>query len=259
MAAVLDGRRLHRWHAAVPELPESDQRSEPGVEHRLPRRRAATPPNPLGICSPERQIVAPRQPRSCNRARLARCQLAGARMHQCPRQQRVPITRCGSSPPPNRAEGRMHDPRPERPSLRSAAKRKECQSPRPASPRRSKQDGTAVADMPAGGLEPPHPCGLRILSPLRLPFRQAGIGRRGFPHPNPPPQVRGRDQNQRANRANISSCLLCEPWNCTAPSMAANSAATSWSVEPWNLIVQTRFRAASAAIHRYTRPSSRAG
>ena len=126
MAAVLDGRRLHRWHAAVPELPESDQRSEPGVEHRLPRRRAATPPNPLGICSPERQIVAPRQPRSCNRARLARCQLAGARMHQCPRQQRVPITRCGSSPPPNRAEGRMHDPRPEQPALRSAAKRKEC-------------------------------------------------------------------------------------------------------------------------------------
>ena len=28
--------------------------------------------------------------------------------------------------------------------------------------------------MPAAGLEPAHPCGLRILSPLRLPFRQAG-------------------------------------------------------------------------------------
>ena len=28
--------------------------------------------------------------------------------------------------------------------------------------------------LPTGGLEPPHPCGLRILSPLRLPFRQAG-------------------------------------------------------------------------------------
>lgn len=30
--------------------------------------------------------------------------------------------------------------------------------------------------MPAGGFEPPHPDGLRILSPLRLPFRQAGEG-----------------------------------------------------------------------------------
>ena len=28
--------------------------------------------------------------------------------------------------------------------------------------------------LPTGGLEPPHPCELRILSPLRLPFRQAG-------------------------------------------------------------------------------------
>ncbi len=29
--------------------------------------------------------------------------------------------------------------------------------------------------LPTGGLEPPHPRGLRILSPLRLPFRQAGL------------------------------------------------------------------------------------
>src|SRR3954454_3212422 len=34
---------------------------------------------------------------------------------------------------------------------------------------------TILKGMPAGGLEPPRPCGLRILSPLRLPFRQAGL------------------------------------------------------------------------------------
>jgi hypothetical protein len=28
--------------------------------------------------------------------------------------------------------------------------------------------------VPAGGFEPPPPTGVRILSPLRLPFRQAG-------------------------------------------------------------------------------------
>ena len=56
--------------------------------------------------------------------------------------------------------------------------------------------------MPAGGLEPPHPCGLRILSPLRLPFRQAGEG--------------AHATGQGARRANVSSCLLCAPWNSTA-------------------------------------------
>ena len=29
--------------------------------------------------------------------------------------------------------------------------------------------------VPGGGLEPPRPCGQRILSPLRLPFRHPGI------------------------------------------------------------------------------------
>ena len=43
--------------------------------------------------------------------------------------------------------------------------------------------------MPAGGLEPPRPFGLRILSPLRLPFRQAGtdgVAHAGRPTPREP-------------------------------------------------------------------------
>jgi hypothetical protein len=30
--------------------------------------------------------------------------------------------------------------------------------------------------VPGGGLEPPRPCGLRILSPLRLPISPSGLG-----------------------------------------------------------------------------------
>lgn len=102
----------------------------------------------------------------------------------------------------------------------------------------------AMTRMPAAGLEPAHPYGLRILSPLRLPFRQAGAA----------PAI-----GYGANRAKVSSCLFCALWNSTAPGMAAKSAATSWSVAPWNLMVQTRLRAASAAIQRRTSASSRAG
>ena len=35
------------------------------------------------------------------------------------------------------------------------------------------------SSVPGGGLEPPRPCGQRILSPQRLPFRHPGLGRWG--------------------------------------------------------------------------------
>ena len=43
-----------------------------------------------------------------------------------------------------------------------------------SSPGAAARGAAGKRGVPAGGFEPPRPCGLRILSPLRLPFRQAG-------------------------------------------------------------------------------------
>ncbi len=141
------------------------------------------------------------------------------------------------------------------------------------------RSSTPLRKVPAGSVWQSPPATLRFApgSSLGNPYRKGrarggAAGSRGFRPPRgartadssaaPGRKCRGTGGIRRIgqpSRAKVSSCLLWKPWNSTAPGMAANCATVSWSVSPWNLMVQTRFRAFSAAIQRCTSPSSRAG